>query len=101
MAARVLRQLTAPATPATRPFPALTEREFEVLELLASGHPTRTIASQIGIAPKTVSNLVERQLRRVPVRRAGWCAFGALMPRCAPVMALHAPGSLPVKGARP
>jgi len=45
--------------------------------------------------------LDERQLRRVPARRAGWCAFGALIPRCAPVMALHAPGSLPVKGTRP
>ena len=65
VAARVLRQLTAPATPATRPFPALTEREFEVLELLASGHPTRTIASQIGIAPKTVSNLVSSILGKL------------------------------------
>lgn len=65
VAARVLRQLTAPATPATRPFAALTEREFEVLELLASGHAARTIASQIGIAPKTVSNLVSSILGKL------------------------------------
>lgn len=58
VAARVLRQLTTPAAPAERPFPALTQREFEVLDLLASGHPTRTIAAQMGVRPKTVSNLV-------------------------------------------
>ncbi len=65
VAARVLRQLTAPATVAVRPFPALTEREFEVLELLASGHPTKAIAARIGIAPKTVSNLVSSILGKL------------------------------------
>ncbi|MCW2657345.1 MAG: two-component system response regulator [Jatrophihabitans sp.] len=64
VAHRVLQQLVAPPAVA-RPFPELTEREFEVLDLLAAGHPTRTIASRIGVAPKTVSNLMSSILRKL------------------------------------
>jgi DNA-binding NarL/FixJ family response regulator len=64
VAQRVLQQLTAP--PALgRPFPELTAREFEVLGLLAAGQPTSSIASRIGLAPKTVSNVVSNILAKL------------------------------------
>lgn len=37
-------------------FPELTEREHEVLDLIASGDNNQTIASRLCISPKTVSN---------------------------------------------
>ena len=38
------------------PFPELTEREKEILELLAQGRRTAEIASALHLSPKTVSN---------------------------------------------
>jgi DNA-binding NarL/FixJ family response regulator len=66
----VLQQLTAPPV-AARPSPELTDREFEVLDLLAAGQPIRAIAARIGIAPKTVSNVVSTILAKLqPADRA-------------------------------
>ena len=38
------------------PFPELTDREREILELLAEGQRTAAIASTLYLSPKTVSN---------------------------------------------
>lgn len=38
------------------PFPELTEREREVLDLIAAGHANHAIARRLVISPKTVSN---------------------------------------------
>lgn len=38
------------------PFPELTEREREVLHLIAAGHANQAIARRLVISPKTVSN---------------------------------------------
>ena len=56
VAARVLGYFTAPPTPRPDPFPELTEREREILDLLASGR--RTDGDRRGAVPlpKTVSN---------------------------------------------
>jgi DNA-binding NarL/FixJ family response regulator len=65
VARRVLEQL-ATSPPATgRPFPQLTEREFQVLDQLAAGRPVRVIANRIGIAPKTASNLLSNILAKL------------------------------------
>ncbi|MFL6223835.1 MAG: LuxR C-terminal-related transcriptional regulator, partial [Actinomycetes bacterium] len=45
---------TPPATPA--PFPELTAREREVLDLLAAGHSNHQIADRLGLSAKTVAN---------------------------------------------
>ncbi|WP_084100288.1 response regulator transcription factor [Knoellia flava] len=45
------------AAPVTgHPFPGLTEREREVLDLLVRGHWTADIAARLFLSPKTVSN---------------------------------------------
>lgn len=58
VAARVLDLFSArpPAAPAAKPFPGLTPREREVLELLADGRRTSEIARELFLSPKTVSN---------------------------------------------
>jgi DNA-binding NarL/FixJ family response regulator len=55
VARRVLEQLGAPGAPAT-PFPGLTPRERQVLELLTEGLTTTAIGARLGLTPKTVSN---------------------------------------------
>lgn len=58
VAARVLAYFAAPppAVTAHDPFPELTDREREVLDLLAQGRRTAEIAGQLFLSPKTVSN---------------------------------------------
>ena len=46
----------ASSRPASGPLAALTEREYEILGLLASGRRTQAIAAQLHLSPKTVSN---------------------------------------------
>ncbi len=56
VAARVLGYFTAPPAPRVEPFPELTGREREILDLLASGRRTAAIAEALFLSPKTVSN---------------------------------------------
>ena len=59
VAARVLGYFSAPPTvqaPAEAPFPELTDRERDILDLLAAGRRTATIADELHLSPKTVSN---------------------------------------------
>lgn len=56
VARRVLGQLAGRTGPAADPFPELTQRERQVLELLADGLSTAAIGSRLGLAPKTVNN---------------------------------------------
>ena len=55
VAARMLSLFAAPPA-STVPFPELTEREREILTLLASGLRNAAIAKQLFLSPKTVSN---------------------------------------------
>jgi DNA-binding NarL/FixJ family response regulator len=64
VAKRVLSQLTSPST-RERPFPALTDREVEVLDLLAAGLAPAQIATRLSLAPKTVSNVVSNILAKL------------------------------------
>ena len=67
VAERVLHQLNTPATRSPAPFPSLTARELEVLEMLAAALPTSTIADRLRLAPKTVSNHVSNILTKLQV----------------------------------
>jgi DNA-binding NarL/FixJ family response regulator len=67
VAQRVLGQLTASSarSAAANPFPQLTARELDVLDLLAAGVPSADIASRLGLASKTVSNNVASVLAKL------------------------------------
>ena len=68
VAARVLGQLTSPPNAGgPLPFPSLTGRELEVLDLLAEGMPTVRIAARLDVAQKTVSNHVSNILVKLQV----------------------------------
>lgn len=70
VAARILDRLTAPPA-AVRPFPALTDREFQVLDQLAAGLSTAAVAARLGITGKTVSNQVSAVLAKLGVADRG------------------------------
>jgi DNA-binding NarL/FixJ family response regulator len=66
VASRVLAQLSG-SDSTTTAFPQLTPRERDVLDRLAAGHATRSVAADLGIAPKTVANLVSSILTKLQV----------------------------------
>ena len=53
-----------PGAPA--PFPRLTEREREVLELVARGYQNARIAHHLGLSEKTVRNHISAILAKLP-----------------------------------
>jgi DNA-binding NarL/FixJ family response regulator len=66
LAARMLAYFTA--TPASPPaFPQLTDREREVLELVAQGRANPAIAARLGLSLKTVRNHVSNILTKLQV----------------------------------
>jgi DNA-binding NarL/FixJ family response regulator len=68
IAVRVLHQLNAPPAQAvTSPFPELTARELEILDLLAAATPTSVIARRLDVTTKTVSNHVSNILTKLHV----------------------------------
>ncbi|OHV37547.1 DNA-binding response regulator [Pseudofrankia sp. EUN1h] len=61
VAQRVLRTFAEPR-PAAKPFPELTDREREILALLANGWPNGRIGRHLGLTAKTVANNVSNIL---------------------------------------
>jgi DNA-binding NarL/FixJ family response regulator len=55
-------------SPARAPFPELTARERQVLELIAAGLPNSAIARRLDLATKTVSNHISSVLTKLRVR---------------------------------
>ena len=49
-----------------RPFPQLTQREFDILELIAEGLDNSTIARRLVLSPKTVRNYVSSVFAKMP-----------------------------------
>jgi DNA-binding NarL/FixJ family response regulator len=73
VAARVLGYFTEPpqAVAAEYPFPELTDRERQVLELLAQGRSNADIAAELFLAPKTVSNQLTAIFAKLQVASRG------------------------------
>ncbi|MEU9019778.1 response regulator transcription factor [Actinomadura sp. NPDC048394] len=66
IARRVLGFFAAPPA-ATEPFPELTDRERDVLGLIAAGRPNAEIAGRLGISPKTVANHISSIFAKLQV----------------------------------
>jgi DNA-binding NarL/FixJ family response regulator len=56
VAARMLGYFASPPVAPESPFPTLTSRERDILDLLAGGRRTAAIAEHLFLSPKTVSN---------------------------------------------
>ena len=56
-----------PKTSSARAFPNLTEREHEILSLVAEGYANSTIASRLYLSPKTVRNYVSSIFTKLQV----------------------------------
>lgn len=66
VARRILELMTRPSQ--TRPFPELTDREHEVLDLVARGDDNASIARTLAISPKTVRNHLSMIFVKLQVR---------------------------------
>ena len=64
LAARIAEVLTPPSRP-ERPFPELTERETEVLDLIAAGRSNGQIAQALFLSPKTIRNNITSILSKL------------------------------------
>jgi DNA-binding NarL/FixJ family response regulator len=72
VASRVLAHFASTRPPTPSPVLAeLTDREREVLELLAAGHPNAAIAEQLFLSPKTVRNYLSSIFAKLQVASRG------------------------------
>lgn len=67
VARRILGLLMPPAPPAS-PFPQLSDREGEILALIADGVSNADIATRLALSPKTVRNHVYSLYRKLQVQ---------------------------------
>jgi DNA-binding NarL/FixJ family response regulator len=67
LAARMLAYFTAPQAAPALVFPQLTEREREVLDLVAQGRANPAIAAKLSLSQKTVRNHVSNILTKLQV----------------------------------
>ena len=68
IAARAMAQVIAGRTAVRVPFPELTDREREVLDLVARGFDNTTISRRLVLSPKTVRNHVANVLTKLSLR---------------------------------
>jgi DNA-binding NarL/FixJ family response regulator len=67
VAHRVLSLFSTAQSAPTGPFPTLTDREHDILELIAQGRPNGDIASDLCIARKTVANHISSIFAKLQV----------------------------------
>ncbi len=71
IARRLVQYFAAPRSPARakslQPFPELTEREHEILALIAQGYTNTAIADHLYLSPKTVRNYVSNIFTKLQV----------------------------------
>ncbi|VTR77103.1 response regulator transcription factor [Cellulomonas hominis] len=67
VAARAMAYVLGGRTAVRVPFPRLTDREREVLDLVAAGHDNVVIARRLGLSAKTVRNHVANVLTKLEV----------------------------------
>ena len=67
VARRVLGDFSSPPETPQEPFPELSPREREVLDLIAAGLPNSAIAARLGLADKTVGNYISAVFAKLQV----------------------------------
>jgi DNA-binding NarL/FixJ family response regulator len=67
VAARVLQHFAGPPVATDQPFPELTDREREVLDLVAAGRRNVAIAEELFLSPKTVANHISSIFAKLAV----------------------------------
>jgi DNA-binding NarL/FixJ family response regulator len=78
LAARISEFFSRAGSPTPRdPFPQLTPREKEILELIASGRSNPQIAQALYLSPKTVRNNVSTIFMKLQVADRGAAAVAA------------------------
>lgn len=65
VATRILGYFASPPPGPAKAFPELTDRELEVLDLVASGRNNAVIARSLGVSTKTVANNVSNILTKL------------------------------------
>lgn len=69
VARRLMTYFAQPAPAGVeRPFPELTEREHEILDLVARGRSNAEITAGLGLSPKTIRNHVSNVFAKLQVR---------------------------------
>ena len=76
-AALLMREVRQPGAPAAQGVDALTEREIDVLKLLAQGQANKEIAVSLGIGDKTVKTHVSNVLAKLGVQSRTQAALQA------------------------
>lgn len=80
----------------TRPFPQLTEREDEILDLIATGLRNHAIAQHLHLSPKTVANHISSIFAKLRVTDRSalivWAREGTGSPWTRPPWLPHRPG---------
>jgi DNA-binding NarL/FixJ family response regulator len=71
IANRLMSFFASGRSAAADPFPDLTEREHEILELIAAGRANAEIAQRLAITPKTVRNHVANVFNKLQVASRG------------------------------
>ena len=67
VAARVLGYFASPRPAPAEPFPELTGREREILDLMAAGRRNASIAGELSLSPKTVANHISAIFAKLAV----------------------------------
>ncbi len=70
-------QTSTPAAPDAKPSP-LTQRESEVLQLIAKGLSYQRIADTLGMSPNTVTSHIKQIYRKLAVNSRGEAVFEAM-----------------------
>jgi DNA-binding NarL/FixJ family response regulator len=68
VARRLMAFFASPTTQRAAAFPELTEREREILELIARGMSNQEIVNRLVVSPKTVRNHVSNIFSKLQVR---------------------------------
>ncbi|HEU5483480.1 MAG TPA: response regulator transcription factor [Microlunatus sp.] len=68
VAARAMAQVVSGRTSVRVPFPELTDREREVLDLVARGFDNATISARLVLSPKTVRNHIANVMAKLSLK---------------------------------